>query len=1225
MGGCCIWPLPVYPPPAPPAAPVVAPAPAPTVALSPTTGTFGYSNSQYGDMIPIIFGNDRVTGNVIWAGPMTNIATTINGVPTTYDVVSFAVALCEGPINGVVKIWAGDRLALDNSIQVDSGSVVVPPPTGTIGSYTTDFTDPAGAFATLDPSSRGRATKVTIFNGDEYQVAQGIMVAQEGYEATPAYRGCAYVLFEDFPIESGNLPALFFEVISNTDRNSPRQYTDFVASTFDTWKYSTLQYDPSYDRFYAFAQKTSPAAHGLEVIDGNSMTELAQYAIQEDFGIGPDWNTLVVCRQTGILIVTAQSGNEGIVYSLNPFAGTLLYTLGPGGSLTGHGVPGNGLDLGFANIALGTGVATFVCPVVHNAAQTQDVFCAVGQLNRSVALASVADNGLLTMLSTKNSALPSSNNAICALDMDTNSYGALTAARKFYDGYVSLGQHIYGFSWDTNEAVSIKVWRLTAASATIDPTDPVYIQLASIPVDMFAGTGYTYAVRAVQVDRSDMRIVLLIQGSAGTWLCKYDPYTGHVLWVTLTTGFPDSIESETGPDWALLYGKYAWIDGSNAVWRINLADGVMTSVMSALSTESLPNRSNAKQFYNGAENTITYMTATATKHVTKIFVDRVARESIDLSEIVDNLIERTGLLASDIDVDDLSELTLMGYTVSQIQSISQCLTELGQAFTFDVVETNGHIRFKTRGNGIDATIDHSVIQAGSGAGNGNDNPWLITHQANDGTRLRKINLTYKDIDRDFAQNVQSIILNRYGTQVFDPEAAIDVTVPLVMTADQAKALAEILLYAKLTYNTTYEFGLSPANIILDAADVVTITMPAGEDNITVRLRDVTIDTNNFVSVQASEENTDIYTDQIAVFSNLGRFNSRIIPQPPPRIDVLFLAIPGRRNDEIGVSTTTHRLFLTLLNTRQTADVLTTFLPVTVDGVNYSVSPTAGYPTWGYVVTPPQHTKSTAAWDFGSSVVVDIYNDNGFATLASATMDDLLESDTVNLCYIAGELFQFVTATQLSTTPNRWRLETLARGKMGTDPRCQSAAIGDKFVLLAGNDGIIDGFSTSPFDVPHGATPNHNISVAIPTGNPFQPKFGMTVKALNLAPFRVAAFDMAYVSTDVVMSWQRRDRTGDGAYPDDGSVPPSEGVDNPESSETYVLYLYTNPATFDVSTPASYLRKVTATTNAFTYTAAMQTADSFVRATTKLYVQIQQTGSLSGVDDGDTEVHQLPHA
>lgn len=1223
MSGCCVWPIPNWPPAAPPVAPVVVPPPAPPVALSPTTGTFGYSNSAYGGMIPIIYGNDRVTGNVIWAGPMTGVSATVDGQTYTYDVVDFAVALCEGPINGVVKIWAGDKLALDNSIDTNGSGVVIPPPTGIIGAYIADFTDPNGAFAALDPAARGKATKVTIFNGDEHQLAQGVMVSQEGYESTPAYRGCAYVLFQDFPIESGNLPALYFEVISNTETDAPRQYSDFVDTVFDTQKYGTLQYDPSYDRFYTYARKTSPAARGLEVVDGNTMVELAQYEIEVANSIGPDWNTLCIAQTLGILVVTAQSGNKGITYTINPFSGTLLYTLGPGGNLVGHGTADNGIDLGFGNIALGTGVCTFVCPVVHTGAQLQDVFCAVGQLNQSVALASIGNNGLITMLSANNGVLPAVNNAICVIDMNANAYSTLTAARHFYDGYVSMGQHVYGFSWNTNEGTSIKVWRLTAASPTVDPTAPVYANLAAIPVDIFAGSGYTYAVRAVQCDRSDMCLVLLVQGSAGTWLCKYNPYTGHILWVTAVSGFPASIESETGPNWGTLYGKYAWIDGANAVWRIDLSNGVMTSVMGALSEQSLPNLSNAKQFYNGGENSITYLTATATKHMTKFFIDRLARQDISVADIAINLIERTGLLESDIDADDLADLTVSGYTVDNVQSVSQCFSELGQAFTYDVVESNGRIRFKTRGNGVDLTVPHA--QVGAGAGGSGDNAWLVTHQLNDGSRIRKINLTYKDLDRDFAQNVQSIILNRYGTQVFDPEAAINVTVPFVMTADQAKALAEILLYSKLTYNTTYEFTLSPANIILDAADVITITMPAGEDNITVRLRDVTIDSGNAVSVQASEENPDIYTDQIAVFGNLGRFNKRIVPQPTPRIDVLFLTIPGRRNDEIGISTTTHRLFLTTLNSREGQDVLATFMPVTVDGTTYSVSPTAGYPTWGFVVTAPSHTKSTASWDYDSTLVVDLVNESDFVSIASATQSDLLASDTVNLCYLAGELFQFVNATQLSTTPNRWQFDLLARGKMGTDPYCQSAVKGDRFVLLAGADGVVDGFSTSPFDVPHGASPTHNVSVAIPTGNPYQPTFGLSVKALNLAPFRVAAFYMSYVSTDAVMDWQRRDRTGDGAYPDDGSVAPSESVDNPEASETYVLYLYKNPATFSPTTPSSYLRKVTVTTNTYTYTAAFQTADAFVRATDTLYVQIQQTGSLSGIDDGTSEVHQLAHA
>lgn len=1224
LPGGIMWPVPNWPPPAPAQPPVTLPPPGPPTSLSPTTGALGYTNSAYGGMIPIVYGSDRVTGNVIWASMPVQVETEINGQAYVYQVVSFAVALCEGAINGVLKIWAGPKLALDNSLQVDGSSVVVPPTSGAIGTYTADFTDPTGAFSALDPSSRGRITKVTVFNGDEFQQADGIMSGTEGYENTPAYRGCAYVLFEDFPIEQNNVPALFFEVISHTSTDSPRMYSDFVDTTFDTWKYSTLQYDPAFDRFYTLGQKTSPAARGIEVTDGNALEELAQFEIENYNGIGVDWGTLVITPLNGILVATAQSGNKGIVYTFNPLSGGLLDTLGPGGNLVGNGVPGNGIDLGFGAIVNNSCVLAFSCPVGFGAAALQDVFCAVGFVNQSVGLASIDSNGGITMLSTNNSVLPNLNNTICYLNIDLNTFSAVAALRHFYDGYVSVGQHVYGFSYANNEATSIKVWRLTAASPTVNPTAPVYIHLADLPVDIWGGTGFAHNVRLAIVDGSDRCILLFIEGASSTWMCKYSPYTGHILWNTAITALPVSIESQTGPDFGLIHGKYAWIDGAGAVWRADLSNGNVTSVMTNLSTQSLPALSNAKQYYNGGENSITYLTATATKHMTKFFIDRLARETIALSQIVVDLVERTGLLPSDIDVDDLSELELYGYSITQVQSIRSCFSELSQAFTYDVVESNGRIHFKTRGNGVDGTIPHTQISATNQQGEGgNENAWLNTQQINDGARIRKINLTYKDIDRDFAQNVQSIILNRYGVQVFDPEAAINVQVPLVMTAQQAVQLGEVLLYSKLTYNTTYDFTLSPANLIYDAADVVTITMPDGEDDITVRLRVVTVVSDNSVQVQASEENSDIYDDQVDVFGNLGRFTIRTIPQPPGRIIALFMTVPGRRNDEIGSTTVKHRLFLTLLNTKVTP-ALTQYLNATIDGVAYTVSPPESFPTWGLVVTPPSHTKSTASWDDISTVVVDIINYSDAVAIASAINGkaDLLDSDTINLCYIAGELFQFTDVASLGG--DRYQFTGLARGKMGTDPYCQNARAGDHFIMIAGVDGTVDPASGLPIDVPVGTTPIKQIQVNLNTGSPFQPTFGASIMALNLTPFRVADFRFSYVSTDVVMSWQRRSRTADGAYPDDGSVAPSESVTLPELSETYVLYLYKTAATFDATNPATYLRKVTVTTNAYTYTAAFQTADAFVRATDTLYVQIQETGSNTGFDDGDAETHSLPH-
>lgn len=148
----------------------------------------GVQTSTYGKMIPIIYGSVRIGGNIIWSRPIKETVTTttssaggggkggggrISQSTTTYSYsVSLALGICEGPIDEVLRIWA-DAKQLD------------------LSHYT-----------------------VRLYKGDEAQLADSFIQAVDGVEVTPAYRGLAYVVFEDFPLaDYGNrIPNFTFEV-----------------------------------------------------------------------------------------------------------------------------------------------------------------------------------------------------------------------------------------------------------------------------------------------------------------------------------------------------------------------------------------------------------------------------------------------------------------------------------------------------------------------------------------------------------------------------------------------------------------------------------------------------------------------------------------------------------------------------------------------------------------------------------------------------------------------------------------------------------------------------------------------------------------------------------------------------------------------------------------------------------------------------------------------------
>ena len=156
-------------------------------ASGPQLGGVAFQGGAEGTALPRVYGRMRLSGTVIWATQFTETATTASGGKgaasagaTSYSyAANFAVAICEGPVTRIGRIWA-DGKPLD------------------------------------------RATvNVRLHHGDEGQGADVLPVFYQGH--APAYRGTAYAVFQNLPLaDYGNrLPQLSFEVIRVVDDLEP--------------------------------------------------------------------------------------------------------------------------------------------------------------------------------------------------------------------------------------------------------------------------------------------------------------------------------------------------------------------------------------------------------------------------------------------------------------------------------------------------------------------------------------------------------------------------------------------------------------------------------------------------------------------------------------------------------------------------------------------------------------------------------------------------------------------------------------------------------------------------------------------------------------------------------------------------------------------------------------------------------------------------------------------
>lgn len=140
--------------------------------------------SSYGVPLPKVFGTMRMAGTVIWSTDLIETRRRGGGgkgrpATTSYSYsASFAVALSARPIRSVRRIWADGNLLR-----------------GAAGDWKQE-------------------TGFRLHLGGEDQSVDPLIASAEGSAGTPAYRGCAYAVFENMALEPyGNrIPSLTFEV-----------------------------------------------------------------------------------------------------------------------------------------------------------------------------------------------------------------------------------------------------------------------------------------------------------------------------------------------------------------------------------------------------------------------------------------------------------------------------------------------------------------------------------------------------------------------------------------------------------------------------------------------------------------------------------------------------------------------------------------------------------------------------------------------------------------------------------------------------------------------------------------------------------------------------------------------------------------------------------------------------------------------------------------------------
>lgn len=180
--------------------------------------------STYGNGIPLLYGTERMGGNVIWSTDKIEVSTTEEqgkgggAEYTTYKYyVHMAIALCETPRDGsevqIIKIFKNGKLIGDNSPDLTAASAI------------------ASVLGTGAPSKDNSATQPIIYQGHADQLPDPTMEAwMGGPGSVAAYRGIVYILMPGVECPNGQVPQFSFVLSTNATMELTTQEFSTVAA-----------------------------------------------------------------------------------------------------------------------------------------------------------------------------------------------------------------------------------------------------------------------------------------------------------------------------------------------------------------------------------------------------------------------------------------------------------------------------------------------------------------------------------------------------------------------------------------------------------------------------------------------------------------------------------------------------------------------------------------------------------------------------------------------------------------------------------------------------------------------------------------------------------------------------------------------------------------------------------------------------------------------------------
>jgi hypothetical protein len=953
-------------------------------------------NSSYGQSIPIVYGGAvRLAGNVIWSADIQEHKVVTNsggkgGGPSQdtesyYYTVSCAIGLCGNEIHGIRRIWANGKLIYDVSID-NIGPVVEYD--GTYNAIT----------ATVVSTVNAASLHLTYYTGTMTQPPDPVIESYLGAGNVPAYRGRAYVVFQDFDLtDYGNtLPNFTFEVVALgstgdylTTYDTPTDMGNYLArNNFmnEVWLQTRDAVNPVLRKDVS-GTDIARVGYQLDYPQYPFFTDFrdSQFAMHDERRSVFVWNQTYWQRidmATGQVYWTRPSPRSNTAYAgiVNVFADPYQPYVYVAEGINGGYISKFDIELAYK----------------YDFNWNSDIFGIVGEWPYPLG------GGFDSIHNMR----PGRNQVAFAPNKDPNvisnmfllsDYGG-SAPDKYALGSIFLWNDLRG-RWE-------EYW------ADYTGTTPPYFRndkcyRASLVYDRNRHVLWS----VFTPDLTDL--------ANKPWRLQEVDISGF--WASITREIalpfaPDDIFYDPDRDVMWVWKSAA----PSQIVGIRLQDGSTYKTLSCSSCVDVVAFPGAGYLF-----ALDYVAALGRQVLRRWALDRMDPTAADLSDVVGDINLRAGLTPGEIDVSRLAGIPVDGFFLTTQTAARSGIEPLRTAYFFDATETGQTIKYVPRGGASVATITEDDLAARE---YGSELPDVLTlTRAQEWDLPKAVHVTYASRNQDYQVGEQSATRTTVATQ-----QQVKIELPMVLSDDKAKQTVETLMSNAWTgrtlgkFITTHKYaGIEPTDVVVVNGYLVRITKKSEQGSL--------------IFWECVTEDASVYTQTAAGVSS---------PVTPQTIDTLsptalFIIdtpalIDSQNSSGIYLAGSGYPGFTTWNGAlvKRSPDGGSSYL---------DLAALSGDVVWGAATNAMPDWHGGNVFDESSLLNVRLVNDGMLETLSKTNVLNGGNAVAIRSGSDGWELAQYTSAFQ--EVDGSWTLTGWLRGRRGTEHMTAGHSSGDLVVFL----------------------------------------------------------------------------------------------------------------------------------------------------------------------------------